>query len=64
MFSLTVTNGELMVGEIKMTAATNSSLVLIGDASGIQLASFFDTPKESFINGPFLPLPLEGGREG
>ncbi|OUM91035.1 MAG: spore gernimation protein GerPD [Caldibacillus debilis] len=53
-----------MVGEIKMTAATNSSLVLIGDASGIQLASFFDTPKESFINGPFLPLPLEGGREG
>ncbi|MBS4210665.1 spore gernimation protein GerPD [Bacillus sp. FJAT-50079] len=53
---LNVVNRELCVGEVKITGVTTSSLFLIGDANSIQLASTFDTPPESLIIGPFLPL--------
>ncbi|MDR7239913.1 hypothetical protein J2Y02_004556 [Neobacillus drentensis] len=37
----------------------SSSLVLVGDTETIQLASTFDTPAESLIIGPFVPLSVE-----
>ncbi|MFK4998185.1 spore gernimation protein GerPD [Bacillus sp. N9] len=56
---LNVVNRELSVGEIQVTGVTTSSLLLIGDANSIQLASTFDTPPESLIIGPLLPLAKE-----
>lgn len=49
-----VVNRGLSVGNIKITGVASSSLVLIGDADTIALASVFDTPPESFIVGPQL----------
>ncbi|MCJ7840384.1 spore gernimation protein GerPD [Lederbergia sp. NSJ-179] len=57
--NLNVVNRELCVGEIQITGVTTSSLFLVGDADTIQLASTFDTPPESLIIGPFVPLPSE-----
>jgi spore germination protein PD len=54
-----VYNRELFVQNIKVTGVSSSSLVLIGDAETIQLASTFDTPAESLIIGPFVPLAPE-----
>lgn len=54
-----VYNRELFVQNIKVTGVASSSLVLIGDAETIQLASTFDTPAESLIIGPFVPLAPE-----
>jgi spore germination protein PD len=51
-----VYNRELCVGEIKITGVASSSLVLVGDTDSIQLSSTFDTPAESLIIGPFVPL--------
>lgn len=53
---LNVVNRELAVGEIKVLGLSASSLLLVGDANTIQLASVFDTPPESLIIGPFVPL--------
>ncbi|MEK3887427.1 spore gernimation protein GerPD [Bacillus sp. FSL K6-3431] len=53
---LNVVNRELSVDEIHITGVTTSSLFLIGDANSIVLASTFDTPPESLIIGPFVPL--------
>nr|WP_216367735.1 MULTISPECIES: spore gernimation protein GerPD [Geobacillus] len=45
-----------------MTAVASASLFLIGDADVINLSSAFDTPPESLIIGPFVPLvPARGG---
>ncbi|MDQ0214787.1 spore germination protein PD [Oikeobacillus pervagus] len=54
--NLQVVNCELSVGDIKVTGVASSSLLLIGDADVIQLHSIFDTPPESLIIGPFVPL--------
>ncbi|MFC7784755.1 MAG: spore gernimation protein GerPD [Bacillota bacterium] len=54
--NLQVINRELSVGNIEIAGVTSSSLVLVGDADVIQLASAFDTPPESLIIGPFVPL--------
>lgn len=54
-----VYNRELFVQNIKVTGVSSSSLVLVGDAETIQLASTFDTPAESLIMGPFVPLAPE-----
>ena len=51
-----VYNRELVVGNIHITGVASSSLVLVGDTETIQLASAFDTPAESLIIGPFVPL--------
>lgn len=51
-----VYNRELCVGTIRITGVASSSLVMVGDTETIQLASAFDTPAESLIIGPFVPL--------
>lgn len=57
---LEITNHELVVGDIEITAVASSSLVQIGDVETIQLASIFDTPAESLVIGPFVPI-VPGG---
>jgi spore germination protein PD len=54
-----VYNRELLVENIKITRVSSSSLVMVGDTETIQLASTFDTPAESLIIGPFVPLSPE-----
>lgn len=51
-----VYNRELIVECIKIIGVASSSLVMVGDTEIIQLASTFDTPAESLIIGPFVPL--------
>lgn len=51
-----VYNRELAVGSIRIMAVASSSMLLVGDSQTIQLASNFDTPAESLIIGPFVPL--------
>jgi len=55
-----VYNRELSVGDINIIGVSSSSICLIGDAQTIQLASTFDTPAESLIIGPFVPLIPKG----
>ncbi|RDI47816.1 spore gernimation protein GerPD [Falsibacillus pallidus] len=57
---LNVVNRELCVNSIQLTGVSASSLFLVGDANTIQLASTFDTPAESLIIGPFVPLTPKG----
>jgi spore germination protein PD len=54
-----VYNRELQVDTIRILGVASSSLVMIGDTQTIQLASAFDTPAESLIIGPFVPLTRE-----
>ncbi|MGR3763497.1 spore gernimation protein GerPD [Rossellomorea sp. NS-SX7] len=58
--NLQVINRELSVGNIEIAGVASASLVLIGDADVIQLASAFDTPPESLLIGPFVPLTPKG----
>lgn len=58
--NLQVYNREIGVGNITIDSVSSSSLVLVGDAETIQLASTFDTPAESLIIGPFVPLNPQG----
>lgn len=51
-----VYNRELSVGNIRIIGVSSSSILMIGDTESIQLASTFDTPAESLIIGPFVPL--------
>jgi len=51
-----VYNRELCVGNIRIIGVSSSSLLMIGDTETIQLASIFDTPAESLIIGPSVPL--------
>jgi spore germination protein PD len=51
-----VYNRVLHVDHIKITAVASSSVFMIGDTETIQLTSAFDTPPESLIIGPFVPL--------
>lgn len=54
-----VYNRDVSVGDIRIIGVSSSSLFMIGDAETIQLASTFDTPPESLIIGPFVPLASE-----
>ncbi|PPA72371.1 spore gernimation protein GerPD [Jeotgalibacillus proteolyticus] len=45
---------------IQIGSVSSSSLLHIGDVCSIQLDSSFDTPPESLIIGPFVPLQPEG----
>ncbi|WP_102271871.1 spore gernimation protein GerPD [Cytobacillus massiliigabonensis] len=51
-----VYNRDLCVGSIRIVGVASSSLLMVGDTQTIQLASVFDTPPESLIIGPFVPL--------
>lgn len=54
--NFTVVNKEICVGNIQITGVASSSTFLIGDTDSISLSSVFDTPPESLIIGPFVPL--------
>ncbi|MBO0961251.1 spore gernimation protein GerPD [Neobacillus sp. MM2021_6] len=54
-----VYNRVLHVNNVKIMAVASSSLFMVGDAETIQLTSAFDTPPESLIIGPFVPLELD-----
>jgi spore germination protein PD len=51
-----VYNRDLHVDTIRIMGIASSSLVMVGDTQTIQLAATFDTPAESLIMGPFVPL--------
>lgn len=53
---MTVVNKEVSVGNIRIVAIASSSVFLIGDSKVINCASAFDTPPESLISGPLVPL--------
>ncbi|CAH2713527.1 putative spore germination protein GerPD [Neobacillus rhizosphaerae] len=54
-----VYNRDLCVGDIRIIGVASSSIVMVGDTETIQLAATFDTPAESLIIGPFVPLAPE-----
>lgn len=54
-----VYNRNINVDAIQIIGVSSSSLLMIGDAQTIQLAATFDTPAESLIIGPFVPLEAE-----
>ncbi|RFB18310.1 spore gernimation protein GerPD [Bacillus sp. HNG] len=54
--NFTVVNKELQVGYIDIVGVSTSAVFIIGDAQTISMASAFDTPPESLIIGPFVPL--------
>ncbi|MGD7045240.1 spore gernimation protein GerPD [Jeotgalibacillus proteolyticus] len=51
---------ENTITHLQISSVSSSSLVHIGDVCSIQLDSAFDTPPESLIIGPFVPLQPEG----
>lgn len=55
-----VYNRELSVGNIDVIGVSSSSLLMVGDAETIQLASIFDTPSESLVFAPSVPLTPKG----
>jgi len=58
---LQVTNRHLCVGSVRVIGVASSSVLMIGDAETIQAASTFDTPSESLISAPVVPLSTQGG---
>ncbi|WP_230504921.1 spore gernimation protein GerPD [Sutcliffiella rhizosphaerae] len=56
-----VANHNLQVGHIDILGVSSSSILLVGDTQNICLSSYFDTPPEALIIGPFVPLTTEGG---
>ncbi|KHD85904.1 spore gernimation protein GerPD [Heyndrickxia ginsengihumi] len=57
---LNVVNREINVEQIEIIGVSASSVLLVGDVNTIQQASTFDTPAESLIIGPFVPLARRG----
>lgn len=53
-----VTNHQLEVCQVHVGAVASSSIFLIGDAYCIHLHSMFDTPPESLIISPYIPISL------
>lgn len=51
-----VINHDISVGQIRVSGVSSSSLLMVGDTDSIHLNSMFDTPPESLIIGPFVPL--------
>ncbi|MBW7455949.1 spore gernimation protein GerPD [Paenibacillus sepulcri] len=54
--NLNVVNHALSVGCIQLTAVASASILQVGDTGQINLYSMFDTPPESVIVGPLVPL--------
>lgn len=54
-----VYNRDICVESLRIIGVASSSLVMVGDTETIQLAATFDTPAESLIIGPFVPLAGE-----
>lgn len=51
-----VENKEIRVGSITVIGVASSSVLLIGDTQVITCSSAEDTPPESLIMGPLVPL--------
>jgi spore germination protein PD len=58
--NLQVTNHEICVGSIRVIGVSSSSVLMIGDTKSIQMNSVFDTPSESLIFSPSVPIGTEG----
>lgn len=58
--NFTVVNHNICVGNIDIIGVAASSILLVGDANSISLSAIFDTPPESLIIGPFVPLAPKG----
>lgn len=54
-----VYNRDIQIINIDISAVASSSLVIVGDGETFQLWSKFDTPPDSLIIGPFIPLNRE-----
>ncbi|MDE5413585.1 MULTISPECIES: spore gernimation protein GerPD [Alkalihalobacterium] len=54
-----VVNRNLSVGAIRVVGVASSSIFLVGDTNTVCLSSYFDTPPESLIVSPFVPLAPE-----
>ncbi len=54
--NFTVVNHNISVGNIRIRGVASSSIFLIGDTNSFSMSSIFDTPPESLIIGPFVPL--------
>ncbi|WP_127586083.1 spore gernimation protein GerPD [Paenibacillus koleovorans] len=57
--NMTVVNKGITIGRIQVTGVSSSSVLMVGDTEVITLTSVFDTPPESLIIGPFVPLAPE-----
>ncbi|RJS60515.1 spore gernimation protein GerPD [Bacillus sp. PK3_68] len=57
--NFTVVNKNISVGSLEIGGVASASVALVGDTDTITLSSIFDTPPESFIVGPFVPLSPE-----
>lgn len=55
-----VENKEIRIGDINIIGVASSSVFLIGDTKVITCSSIFDTPPESLIIGPLVPLAPQG----
>nr|WP_169082248.1 spore gernimation protein GerPD [Paenibacillus sp. PL91]MBC9198564.1 spore gernimation protein GerPD [Paenibacillus sp. PL91] len=53
-----VINHNLNVGKIEILGVSSASMMQVGDTDTVSLYSVFDTPPESVIVGPSVPLPL------
>ena len=53
---MTVVNKELQVGSIRVIAIASSSVLLVGDTDVINCSSSYDTPSESLLISPLVPL--------
>ncbi|UUZ86773.1 spore gernimation protein GerPD [Paenibacillus sp. P26] len=53
---LQVINREVSVASVTITGVASSAVFQIGDTQEINLSSIFDTPPESLIIGPLVPL--------
>ncbi|WP_404432020.1 spore gernimation protein GerPD [Sutcliffiella horikoshii] len=54
-----VTNHNLQVNNVDILGVSSSSIFLVGDTQNICLTSYFDTPPEALVIGPFVPLTTE-----
>ncbi|WP_404449196.1 spore gernimation protein GerPD [Sutcliffiella horikoshii] len=54
-----VSNHNLQVDTVNILGVSSSSIFLVGDTQNICLTSYFDTPPEALIIGPFVPLTTE-----
>ena len=54
--NFTVVNKEISVGQIRIIGVSSSSVFIVGDTEHIACSAIFDTPPESLIVGPLVPL--------
>lgn len=59
--NMKVTNKKLHVADIHVGGVGSSSIFLIGDTEVITSSSIFDTPADSYIRDPRVPI-VTGGR--